>query len=208
MGQGLLQAWPVFYSIHDTYWVLNVVVLCLLGWPKCPLNLAIPLILQVSFGGGGGRCRCPMIWKVGIGILEVWAKLRKCLKAGWKGHELFEVGSSHLTSIYLFNDFELCPNEFVKHKYASISISFKIWMQLANAKFILLCNKQTKKQSYALNVTNNNSLVSHIKEWNLEDLLLAFILCQFFLHTSILLALLIDKRLFIGVRLSTIAFKY
>jgi hypothetical protein len=119
------------------------------------------------------------------------------------------VGSSHLTSIYLFNDFELCPNEFVKHKSVMfISISLKIWMQLANARFSLLCNEQTKKQSYALNVTNNNSLVSHIKEWNLEDLLLAFILCQYFIRTSILLALLIEKRLFIGVRLSTIAFKY
>jgi len=27
-------------------------------------------------------------------------------------------------------------------------------MQLANAKFILLCNEQTKKQSYVLNVNN------------------------------------------------------
>jgi hypothetical protein len=77
---------------------------------------------------------------------------------------LFEVGSSHLTSTYLFNDLELCPNEFVKHKSVMFfSISFKIWIQLADAKFILLCNEQTQKQSYALNVSNN-SPVSHIKE--------------------------------------------
>jgi hypothetical protein len=112
---------------------------------------------------------------------------------------LFEVGSAHFTSTYLFNDFELFPNEFMKHKSVMVfSISFKIWMQLANAKFILLCTEQTKKQSYALNVSND-SPVSHIKEWKLEDLSLAFIHCHYFICTSILLALLIEKRLCIGV---------
>jgi hypothetical protein len=77
----------------------------------------------------------------------------------------------------------------------------KYGYNFADAKFILLCNEQTQKQSYALNVSNN-SPVSHIKEWKLEDIALAFI------PTSILLALLIEKRLCIGVRLSIIAFKY
>jgi hypothetical protein len=120
-------------------------------------SILLKKTFRVSFGGGGRRCRCPMIKKVGIAILEVRAKLRECLKAGWKGDELFEVSSSYLTSTYLFNDFELCPNVFVTHKSVMFfSISFKIWMQLANAKFILLCNEQTKKQSYALNVTNDS----------------------------------------------------
>jgi hypothetical protein len=63
-------------------------------------------------------------------------------------------------------------------------------MQVANVKFILLCNEQTKKQSYALNVSKN-SPIFNIKEWKLEDLSLAFIHYHYFIHTSILLALLI-----------------
>jgi hypothetical protein len=95
----------------------------------------------------------------------------------------------------------------VKHKSAMFfPISLKIWMQLANVKFIFLCNEQTKKQSYALNVSNN-SPVFQIKKWKLKDLLLAFIHCHYFIRTSILLALSIEKRDY-GVRLSAIAFKY
>jgi hypothetical protein len=63
-------------------------------------------------------------------------------------------------------------------------------MQLANAKFIPLCNKEARRRNYiykvlwmkeiqfavakAIKVSNNFS-VSHVKEGKLEDLLLIFI---------------------------------